>query len=49
MEYVGDWFLKYKDEAQMRELAEGLDGVASVSLEVDSQRVYQYLEIRREG
>lgn len=47
MEYGGDWFLKYKDETQMRELAEGLEGVASLSLTSDGQHVYQYLEIRR--
>lgn len=47
MEYVGDWFLKYKNEAQMRELAEGLEGVASTSLTLDDQHVYQYLETRK--
>ncbi len=47
MEYVGDWFLKYKNEAQMRELAEGLDGVDATSVDLDSQRVYQFLEIRK--
>ena len=49
MEYGGDWFLKYKDEGQMRELAEGLSDVSSVSLRPDSQCIYQYLEIRRAG
>ncbi len=49
MEYVGDWFLKYKDETQMRSLADDLKGVASVTLTLDSQGVHQYLEIRKEA
>ena len=49
MEYVGDWFMKYKDATVMHALADGLQGVAAKNLTIDSQGVYQFLEIRREG
>ena len=47
MEWGGDWFLKYKDESQMSALSDGLEGVASSQLSVDSQGVYQFLEIQK--
>lgn len=48
MEYVGDWFLDYKTEEMMYDLADGLTGVASTKLLKDEQGVYQYLNIRKE-
>lgn len=47
MEWGGEWYLNYKTEEQMRELVVGLDGLASVSYEIDSQNVYQYLTIQK--
>lgn len=46
MEYVGDWFLDYKTEEMMYEMADGLPGIVSVELMTDDQGVYQYLELR---
>jgi len=48
MEYVGDWFLKYKTAEQMYALTDSLENVAGVNLTLDSQGVHQYLEIRKE-
>jgi SAM-dependent methyltransferase len=47
MEYVGDWFLDYKDEAAMYDLTAGLLGIEKVQLVKDTQGVYQYLEMRK--
>ena len=48
MEWGGEWYLNYKTEDEMLELAEGLEGVASVSCDMDTQHVYQYLTIEKE-
>lgn len=47
MELVADWYLVYKTPAEMRSLADGLDGLADLSLECDDEGVYQYLTLRR--
>lgn len=47
MEWGGGWFLDYKDESTMYELAAELKGVAKATLTTDSFGVYQYLEIRK--
>ena len=48
MEWGGEWYLQYKTEEEMRSLATGLEGVAEVTYDMDSQGVYQYLTIERE-
>ena len=45
MEYAGDWFMDYKDEQTMYDLAEGLSDVNDIRLSIDKFGVYQYLEI----
>jgi len=45
MEYVGDWFLDYKTEEMMYDLAKELPGI-SANLVLDDQGVYQFLELR---
>jgi len=47
MEYVGDWFLCYKEESDMRAIVEDLDDVASVGYSRDRFNVYQYLEVKK--
>jgi len=47
MEWGGDWFLRYKDADEMKTLVDGLRDVETVSLTIDSQGVYQYLEIKK--
>jgi SAM-dependent methyltransferase len=49
MEWAADWFLVYKDERAMRSLGEGLDGTASVSVQMDPFGVYQDLIVTRTG
>ncbi len=48
-EYACEWNLVYKTEQEMMTLAAGLQNVADVHLFIDEYRVYQYLDIRREG
>jgi hypothetical protein len=48
LEYGGDWFLKYKSEEEMLELAGGIYDALDVTLSKDTSGVYQYLEIRKE-
>ncbi len=45
MEYVGEWYLNYKDEQDMYTIIDGLDSVEKVYLNKDHHNVYQYLEI----
>jgi len=47
MEYAGDWFLTYKDEATMSELTDDLEDMAGFDLIMDAVGVYLYLNIRR--
>jgi hypothetical protein len=49
MEWGGDWYLDYKSEATMYELAAPLEGVAEQKVVLDSLGVYQFLEIRKKG
>jgi extracellular factor (EF) 3-hydroxypalmitic acid methyl ester biosynthesis protein len=47
MEWVCDWPLQYKTEADLLSLAEGLPDLASARVTRDGSQVYQYLELLR--
>lgn len=47
MEYGGDWFLSYKDKAQMYQIIEGINDVADVKYVMDEYGVYQYLIVTK--
>jgi hypothetical protein len=47
MEYGGDWFLQYKTQEQMAEIAEGLADVKNFEVMIDEFGVYQYLHIKK--
>jgi extracellular factor (EF) 3-hydroxypalmitic acid methyl ester biosynthesis protein len=49
MEWVCDWYLKYKTEAELLSIAEGLEPIESVGVSRDTQGVYQFLEVRRKA
>lgn len=48
-EYACEWNLIYKTEPEMLTLAAGLQNVAGIHMRIDEFRVYQYLEIRKDG
>ena len=48
MEWICDWYPKYKTEAELLRLADGLALVAGTCVTRDRQGVYQYLELVRE-
>lgn len=47
MEYVSEWFLEYKNENEMLSLAEEINDIEKVEIDIDPFGVYQYLKIRR--
>jgi hypothetical protein len=47
MEYGGEWYLCYKDKAQMLEIAEDLPGIRKISHHLDEYGAYHYLEIHK--
>jgi SAM-dependent methyltransferase len=49
MEYGGEWYLNYKDEQTMFDLAAAVPGLADASLLTDDAGVYQYLSLRAAG
>jgi len=46
MEYVMDWHLIYKNESEMYEISDSVNGDVNIKLETDNQGIYQYLTIQ---
>ncbi|MBN1797763.1 MAG: methyltransferase domain-containing protein [Spirochaetales bacterium] len=47
MEYVGEWYLNYKDEQEIHTIIDDLDSMENVNFSKDQQNVYQYVEITK--
>ena len=47
MEYCGLWFLDHKTESDMASLADDLEDVKNIEVELDKYSVYQFLKIQK--
>jgi hypothetical protein len=48
MEFIGEWFLEYKDKQMMIKIAQDLDKIKDMDYRIDRYGVYQYLVIHHE-